>query len=156
MSIGTCGQAKVPPSAADLRKKYLENIEKMVAAQEKYAVYTAEIRAVDGDGGLSLPAIALAPGRIAYDTAAAAAAADADENLRDLGSLWSVAWGPSPLSFLHRTAARALLAAAEAGAVRVPLLHMMCSCVLLPSPSFFFHFCLGVRAARRRCVTPSS
>jgi len=121
----------VPPSAADLRKKYLENIEKMVAAQEKYATYTAEIRAVDDDGrGLSLPAIALAPGRIAFDTAAAAAAADADENLRELGSLWSVAWGPSPLSFLHRTAARALLAAAEAGAVRVSPLHLMCSCVL--------------------------
>ena len=123
----------MPPSAADLRKKYLENIEKMVAAQEKYATYSAEIRAVDGDGGLSLPAIALAPGRVAFDTAAAAAAADADENLRELGSLWSVAWGPSPLSFLHRTAARALLAAAsnEAGAVRVPPLdlHFLCSCV---------------------------
>jgi len=145
----------VPPSAADLRKKYLENIEKMVAVQEKYATYSAEIRAVDDDdsGGLSLPAIALAPGRLAFDTAAAAAAADADENLRELGSLWSVAWGPSPLSFLHRTAARALLAAAEAGAVRVsPLdLHFLCSCVLT---SCVFTF-LGVRAARRRCVTPS-
>ena len=148
---------KVPPSAADLRKKYLENIEKMVAAQEKYAVYTAEIRAVDGDdSGLSLPAIALAPGRVAFDTAAAAAAADADENLREMGSLWSVAWGPSPLSFLHRTAARALLAAAEAGAVRVPPLRLMCSCVLtslLPHSSFSSG--LGVRAARRRCGTPS-
>ena len=124
----------MPPSAADLRKKYLENIEKMVAVQEKYATYSAEIRAVEDDdsGGLSLPAIALAPGRLAFDTAAASGAADADENLRELGSLWSVAWGPSPLSFLHRTAARALLVAAEAGAVRVPPLdlHLVCSCVL--------------------------
>ena len=113
-------QAKVPPTAADLRKKYLENIEKMVLAQDKYATYSAEIRAADaaGGGGWALPAIALAPGRVTFDAEAAAAAAEADENLRENGALWGVVWGPSPLTFLHRAAARALLAAADAGEVR--------------------------------------
>ena len=129
-------KAKVQPTEADQRKKWIENIEKMVAVQGKYATFSAEIVprvGVEGEGGLesvgsvgsggagaeggvadgTLPPISLAPGVIVFDGGKAVAAGE--ENLRLRTDLWTVSWGPSPLIFLHRTTVRRLLSQGGSG-----------------------------------------
>ena len=69
-------KAKVQPSEAEYRKRYLENIGKMIANQSKYATYNGEIKPSSGSEqaqgqGLELPAIVLGPGILAFDQEAA-------------------------------------------------------------------------------------
>ena len=142
-------KAKVQPTEADQRKKWIENIDKMVAAQGKYATYSAEIvpfaetigTGTDADTGTEtgaeagaadaaaadaagevagldesiLPRITLAPGTITFNGEMAAAAAAADENPRLKTDLWTLVWGASPLTFLHRATVRRMLAAHRQG-----------------------------------------
>ena len=109
-------KAKVQPTEAEYRKRYMENIVKMVANAGKYATYTAEIKPVVGSDaasgpglGLGLPAIALGPGVLTFDQEAAALV-PSEQNLREQTQLWSLTWGISPLTFVHRATARKLVA----------------------------------------------
>ena len=109
-------KAKVQPTEAEYRKRYLENIVKMVANAGKYATYTAEIKPLVGNDsasgpglGLGLPAITLGPGVLAFDQEAAALI-PSEQNLREQTQLWSLTWGISPLTFVHRATARKLVA----------------------------------------------
>jgi hypothetical protein len=104
-------KAKVPPTAADLRAKYLENMARLVNDQANVCSFELSVGVAKGgaaDGqeeaeldnqqqaladasaliAAALPFSTLAAGKIAYD-ATAAAEVPVDEDLRARGDLWS-------------------------------------------------------------------
>lgn len=113
----------MPPSEADLRARYLENIPKLVDAQGKLAQFTLAIggahtpaAASSADEGESsesppelLPLLTIATGLISFDSTAAAALG-LDIDIRTVSALWSVQWHESPKLFLTRHQLRLLAA----------------------------------------------
>ena len=107
-----------------MRAKYLENIPKLVEAQDKLAQFTLVIGGAhppaagdsEGEGERTagppelLPQLTIATGLISFD-AAAAAALGLDVDIRSVSSLWSVRWHESPKLFLPRRQLRLLAAA---------------------------------------------
>ena len=87
------------PSAEEYRRRYLENIQKLLLTQSKLVNFSATIKAKDrtsdGAGGVSgvcvgdiLPSLPLGEGRLVYDLEMARAQ-PVDCNLRVLRSLWT-------------------------------------------------------------------
>lgn len=122
-------KAKVPPTAAELRTKYLENIVKNVAGQDGIASYslvaggassTEDNTNVDVDqedeGANSakqiqqlFPSLTFSNGKIAFNQELATEV-PVEEDIRIRGDLWSISWGTSSYVFLHRNQVRRLIA----------------------------------------------
>ncbi len=118
-------KAKVPPTAVELRTKYLSNIASHVQNQEKIASFTLSAggRSVksqsfveEGDGDISgtaalvqqlFPALSFPQGRISFN-AEEAAMIPPEEDIRARGDLWSISWHQSSFVFLHRSQVRRL------------------------------------------------
>jgi hypothetical protein len=87
-------KAKVKPTNADLRAKYLENIAKLIETQDKvcsYSVTIASSTSTSEDGEEQpplLPTLTLSGGRIQFD-AVAGGAVSVDEEIRNIPSLWT-------------------------------------------------------------------
>eukprot|EP01039_Chlorochromonas_danica_P005335 gene5335-5870_t len=110
-------KVKVQPTAADLRNKYIENINKLIDTQSKVASYSLEVGMKEADLSMestgeevrrSFPSLALSGGRIQFDSAAARDV-PMEEDIRAQSSLWSVQWERSSYIFLHRSLARRLV-----------------------------------------------
>jgi len=119
-------KAKVPPTATELRAKYLENIPKLVETQDKVASFVITIGIPNEpipneqtEEGEEIPVTQPAPpifselklvnGKIAYDSELAAQVTE-EEDIRARGDLWSIKWSTSSSKlFFHRSEARALL-----------------------------------------------
>ena len=114
-------KAKVPPTAVELRAKYLENICRLVGAQESVATYSLVIGSApaepsgeaEPEPSLSyihaavMPQLFLGAGKIAFN-AEAAAEVSPDDDIRSRCDLWSISWSASSCVFIHRSAARQL------------------------------------------------
>jgi tetratricopeptide (TPR) repeat protein len=62
--------------------------------------------------------LTLTGGKLMFDSEAAASApASAEEPVETLAALWSVAWGPSAMSFVHRSNAKALSSSVSNGEI---------------------------------------
>ena len=89
-------KAKVKPTPADFRAKYLENIQKLVETQEKVAAFSLVIGANSSTGDSSgseinekplLPTFSLSGGRISFDSTVAAGV-PVEEEIRNRSDLW--------------------------------------------------------------------
>ena len=85
------------PSAEEYRRRYIENIQKLLLTQSKLVAYSATISekgSVTGSGGAGgvcvdiIPPLPLGEGRLVYDVEQAKAQS-ADCNLRTMRSLWT-------------------------------------------------------------------
>lgn len=115
-------KAKIPPTATDLRNRYLENIHKLVETQDKVCKYfienggdsSAPPPSVNADGeveetdGIQFPQFSFGGGEIQFNSALAATV-PIDENIRTRSDLWKVAWAKSSPIFFHRSYKRKLL-----------------------------------------------
>lgn len=122
-------KAKIQPTAADLRTKYIDNINKLLETQSIKAAYRMSIggqseggaEVDDGEGeerdvSMSLmdfmrktfPVLELSQGTISWDKDAAIAV-PVEEDLRQRGDLWTVTWSQSSSIFLHRSEVRKLI-----------------------------------------------
>ena len=82
-------KAKVQPTAADLRAKYLENMNKLVAHQEKVANFLLNIGSKESDGGGEvLSMLQLSNGKIVFNQQIASEV-PLDEDIRSRSDLWS-------------------------------------------------------------------
>lgn len=127
----------MPPTAAELRGKYLENISRMVDSQSKYVSYKLSIGKdaalsdnnnesppptdgadENGDSKSSsqslLPMLALEGGKIEFNSTVAADV-PTEEDIRARGDLWTITWSASPSIFMHRSDARKLVASQKTG-----------------------------------------
>lgn len=100
-------KAKVPPTAAELRAKYLENIKRIIASQSTYVKYVLTLGASDGEPGI-IPVMKLPEGVLAFDEELANTIA-VEEDIRIRNDLWSLAFSGSPLTFYHRNTVRKLV-----------------------------------------------
>ena len=127
-------QRQVPPTEAELRAKYLENIPKLVETQAKLAQYILSVGGAptpvapalaDGDDAEApaqtaspeqpaelLPLLTIATGTISFD-AAAAASLGPEVNIRAVSALWSIHWPESAKLFLSRHQLKHLAAALQ-------------------------------------------
>lgn len=85
------------PSAEEYRRRYIENIQKLLLTQSKLVAYSATISekgSVTGSGRAGgvcvdiIPPLPLGEGRLVYDVEQAKAQS-ADCNLRTMRSLWT-------------------------------------------------------------------
>lgn len=124
-------KAKVPPTAAELRTKYLANIATHLQNQSKIAAFTLTAGGTssnapaptdegeeDTAGTAALvqqlfPALSFPHGTISFN-AEEAAAIPPEEDIRVRGDLWSLSWHQSSFVFLHRSQARRLAEAISA------------------------------------------
>ncbi len=92
-------KAKVPPTAAELRSRYIENIPKLVATQGKLATFELSIApdaasSSDEDSGVTellgqlFPSLKLSNGSLAFNSATAALV-PIEQDIRQDGSLWT-------------------------------------------------------------------
>jgi len=103
-------KAKVQPTAADLRTRYIENINKLVANQEKVANFSLTIGAKEeSEDGEVLAMLQLSNGKIVFNQQLASEV-PLEEDIRSRSDLWSVTWQASPAIFLHRKTARKFVA----------------------------------------------
>lgn len=115
-------KAKVQPTAADLRAKYIDNIDKLIDSQGKVASYKLSVGGTDENAssmgeeettGLMdymkkvFPLLELSNGRIFWEKEAALAV-PVEEDIRQRGDLWRLEWAASPVVFLHRSEVRKL------------------------------------------------
>jgi len=107
-------KAKIPPTALELRTKYLDNIATRVRTQDKVAKYSLSIGGPCGESaeeaalGSLFPQQEFSAGTVVFDDAAARGVKET-ENIRARGDLWSVKWSRSPVTFLHRSQVRRLV-----------------------------------------------
>jgi hypothetical protein len=87
---------KVQPSAEEYRRRYIENIQKLLLTQSKLVTYSATISEKGGITGVGvggvcvdvIPPLPLGEGRLVYDVEQAKAQSS-DCNLRTMRSLWT-------------------------------------------------------------------
>ena len=114
-------KAKVQPTPADLRTRYLEAIPKLIAQQATLAEYAVVIGNQAEDTASLLPPIKLKG--VVHWNADMAGATSLDENIRSLGKLWSVHWTGVGGVFLSRNRVRSLaVALSSGGASAIPVL----------------------------------
>jgi Flp pilus assembly protein TadD len=114
-------KAKVQPTAADLRTKYIDNIDKAIESQAKIAAFKCSIGGADENAvsneeeatGLMdymkkiFTLLELSKGTISWNKQAALSV-PLDEDIRQRGDLWTIEWSSSPVVFLHRSEVRKL------------------------------------------------
>ena len=100
-------KAKVPPTAAELRAKYLENIKRIISSQSTYVKYDLTLGSNDGEPGL-IPVIKLPEGTIVFNEELANTV-PIEEDIRIRNDLWSLTFNGSPLTFYHRNTVRKLV-----------------------------------------------
>lgn len=92
-------KAKIQPTAAELRAKYLTNIKNLISTQNNVSAYSL---LVSGASDKLLSTLNLTNGKIAYNFEVAETIPQ-DEDIRLRGDLWSLSWGSSPSLFFHRS-----------------------------------------------------
>jgi tetratricopeptide (TPR) repeat protein len=92
-------KAKIQPTVAELREKYLENIKNLITTQNRVCNYSLLVSGADDK---LLSTLNLSNGLIAYNFEEADTVPE-EEDIRERGDLWSLTWGSSPSLFFHRS-----------------------------------------------------
>ncbi len=100
-------KAKVPPTAAELRAKYLENIKRIISSQSTYVKYDLTLGSNEGETGL-IPVMKLPEGTLVFNEELANTVS-VEEDIRIRNDLWSLTFNGSPLTFYHRNTVRKLV-----------------------------------------------